>query len=92
MLYGQNGSGKSTLANALVEGSTNILKDAGKFQAKQPILYKQREMFQITHYLEKETKNTEFLPLDENKNLYLVEYPHLKNSNLSKELANSCNM
>ena len=34
MLYGQNGSGKSTLANAIVQGSQNILNDAGKFQAQ----------------------------------------------------------
>ena len=33
-LLGPSGSGKSTLANALIQGSRNILKYAGKFQAK----------------------------------------------------------
>jgi len=49
-------------------------------------------MFKITHYIQKEAKKTEFLPLDKNNSMYLVEYPHLNNSNLSKEISNSCNM
>ena len=38
------------------------------------------------------TKSTEFFPIDQAEDLYLVEYPPSTSSRLSKELANNCNM
>ena len=49
-------------------------------------------MFEISHLQQKLVHNTEFYPIDKDEDVYIVEYPHLNSRNLSKELANNCNM
>jgi len=82
------------LANIFISGIGNVQNSGGKFTIEEPVNYKSRQMFQISHFSNSsgEVKNTEFFPVDQHRELYLVEYPHLTNQNLSKELANNCNM
>ena len=92
LVYGQNGSGKSTLANAFLQGTKKIVDDDGRFETEDTILYKGRRMFHINDLASTETKNTEYHPINNAKDMFLVEYPNLSNEAFSQQLSNQCSM
>ena len=95
LIYGPASYGKSTLASKFISfmpGQSEIKNENGKFKIDKPIHYKNKEIFQINHFNQKTVGLTEFFPIDENNDLYLVEYPYENARNMCQELPNICNM
>lgn len=89
LLVGPTGAGKSVQATALKGGKDAFKSDAREnLIAKEPIIYADRTMFEIGVSSVSCTKLPSFVPLDADKQTYIVDCPGFLDSNEYDELPN----
>jgi predicted GTPase len=83
-LFGQTGCGKSTLANALINGSSSMLRDANGLIENIDLL---KALFKIGHSVKSQTKTPVSVNID-NSDSHLVDSAGINDSNFRHEYAN----
>jgi ribosome biogenesis GTPase A len=64
LMVGITNVGKSTLSHALINGVNSLVKTNINISSKKPLIYNEKEMFEIGHKATSCTKTPGYYPLD----------------------------